>query len=65
MQCYSDPDCLDNVIIHSADNIRTHQQVMLSDGGLLLMALLCGGDYHVSFTPAPRLFEVDFKLPHC
>ncbi|KAG2755631.1 hypothetical protein P692DRAFT_20815165 [Suillus brevipes Sb2] len=42
----SDPDCLDNVIIHSADNIRTHQQVMLSDGSLLLMALLCGGDYH-------------------
>ncbi|KAG1763424.1 hypothetical protein EV702DRAFT_978431, partial [Suillus placidus] len=41
-----DPDCPDNMIIYSADNIQGHKQVTLSDGGLLLMALICGGDYH-------------------
>ncbi|KAG1808697.1 PIN domain-like protein, partial [Suillus subaureus] len=38
--------CSDNIIIYSADNIQQHGEVMLSNGGLLLMALLCGGDYH-------------------
>ncbi|KAG2358110.1 hypothetical protein BDR07DRAFT_1489870 [Suillus spraguei] len=42
----SDPCCPDNIIIYSTDNIQKHREVMLSDGGLLLMALLCGGDYH-------------------
>jgi holliday junction resolvase YEN1 len=62
MQHYSDPGCPDNVIIYSADNIQRHGQVMLSDGGLLLMALLCGGDYHVSLEPT-RFFVVHFDIP--
>ncbi|KAG1883401.1 PIN domain-like protein, partial [Suillus subluteus] len=43
---WSDPGCPDNIIVYSADNIQRHGEVMLSDGGLLLMALLCSGDYH-------------------
>ncbi|KAG2055821.1 hypothetical protein BDR06DRAFT_1006659 [Suillus hirtellus] len=47
---YSNPGCSNNIIIYSADNIQRHGQVMLSNGGLLLMALLCGGDYHFILT---------------
>jgi hypothetical protein len=42
-----DTNCPDDIVVYSAKNIRENKQVALSEGGLLLLALLCGGDYHV------------------
>ncbi|KAF9220677.1 PIN domain-like protein [Gyrodon lividus] len=38
----------DGIICYSSSEIQGNGEVRLSDGGLLLMALVCGGDYHPS-----------------
>ncbi|KAF8834705.1 PIN domain-like protein [Paxillus ammoniavirescens] len=36
----------DGIVCYSSSEIQGNREVQLSNGGLLLMALVCGGDYH-------------------
>ncbi|KAF9223262.1 PIN domain-like protein, partial [Gyrodon lividus] len=44
---FSDRKNEDGIICYSSSEIQGNGEVQLSDGGLLLMALVCSGDYHV------------------
>lgn len=35
-----------HIMMYTVDEIQSHPDVGMSRGGLLLFALLCGGDYH-------------------
>jgi Holliday junction resolvase YEN1 len=35
-----------HVMMYTMDAIQSHPEVGVSRGGLVLFALLCGGDYH-------------------
>lgn len=55
----------DAVTVYTAQAIRDTPGIALTEGGLLLVALLSGGDYQYFFDPSARYHTVLSKVVFC